>query len=127
MYPLQLDITFLRGGGGVGGGGGGRGGVKSLRSTGFKQWGSLALSHRRRSNGNTADAKFAVSGSNPGLLTFVGGGGVKFSRPGFKPQTKETPVGCITIRPLLGLKWSTAPLLGDASATDKKPKLCVSV
>ena len=93
-------------------------GVKSFRLTGSKQWGSLALSHNHRSNGNTADAKFSVGGSNPGLLTFGGGGGgVKFSRPGFEPPTKETPVGCITIR----------PLLGEASATDKKPKLCVSV
>ena len=64
--------------------GGGGGGVKSFRSTGFKQWGSLVLLHHRRSNGNAAGAKFSVGGSNPGLLTFGGGGrGVKCSRPGF--------------------------------------------
>ena len=109
------------------GGWGAGGGVKSFRSTGFKQWGSPALLQYRRSNGNAADAKFAVGGSIPGLLTFSGGGGDKFSRPGFKPPTKEIPVGCITIRPLLGLRRKVAPLLGDASASDKKPKLCVSV
>ena len=79
-------------------------GVKSFRSHGSKQWGSLALSHNRRSNGIAADAKFSVGGSKPGQLTFGGGGGVKFSQPGFEPPTKETPVACITIRPLLGLK-----------------------
>ena len=105
----------------------GRGGVKSFCLIGFKQWGSLAPSHHRRSNGNAADAKFPVGGSNPGLLTFSGGGGIKVSRTGFEPPTKDTAVGCITIRPLPDLEYSVAPLLGDASATDKKPKLCVSV
>ena len=38
LYPLKLDITFLRGGGG--------GGVKSFCSEGSKQWGRLLLSHR---------------------------------------------------------------------------------
>ena len=32
-----------------------------------------------------------------------------------------------TIRPLLGLRRMGSPLLGAASATDKIPKLCVSV
>ena len=85
------------------------------------------LSHHRRSNGKAADAKYTVGGSSPGLLTFSGGGGGKLSRPGLEPRTHEIPVGRITIRPLLGLKRRVAPLLGDASATDKKPKLCVSV
>ena len=30
---------------------------------------------------------FSVGGSNPGLLTFSGDGGVKISRPGFEPPT----------------------------------------
>ena len=79
------------------------GGVKSFRSKGCMQWGSLAQSHNHRSNGNAANDNFLVGGSNPGLLTFGGGGGVKVSQPGFEPPTKETSVGCITIRQLLGL------------------------
>ena len=82
--PLKTGYHFLGGGGG---------GVKSFRSKGCKQWESLAPSHGRRSNGNAADAKFSVGGSNPGPLTFGGSGGVKFSRLGFEPPTKGTPVG----------------------------------
>ena len=37
------------------------------------------------------------------------------------------PAGCITTRPLLGFWRRASLLLGAASATDKKPKLCVSV
>ena len=86
------------------------------------------LSHNRRSNGNAADAKFSVGGSNPGQPTVGGGGGgAVFPRPGFEPPTKKTPVSCITIWPLLGLRQKVSALLGAASATDKKPKLCVSV
>ena len=66
--------------------------------------GKLTVSLHRRSNGNAADAMFSVGGSNPGLLTFSGGGGVKISRPGFAPPTIHISVGCITIRPLLGLQ-----------------------
>ena len=84
--------------------GGGVGGLKSFRSKGCKQWESLAISHNRRSNGNAADAKFSVGGSNPGPLAFGGGGGIKFSRQGIEPPTKDSPVGCITIRTLLALK-----------------------
>ena len=109
--------------GGVGWGGG----VKSFRSEGSKHWGSLSLSHNRRSNGNAADAKFLVGGSNPGRPTVGVGGGAVFTRPGFEPPTKKTPASCITIRPLLGLRQMVSPLLGASSATDKKPKLCVSV
>ena len=72
LFP-KTGYHFL--GGGVGGGGG----VKSFRSTGFKQWGRLAPLHHRRSNGNAADAKSAVGGSIPGRPTFSGGGGVKIS------------------------------------------------
>ena len=91
--------------GGVGGGGGG---VKSFCSKGYMQWRSISLSHNQRSNGNAADVKFLVGGSNPGLLTFGGGsgggGGAKFARLGSEPPTRGTPVGCITTRPLLGLR-----------------------
>ena len=48
----------------------------------------------RRSNGNAADAKFAVGGSNPGALTFgAAGGGAKCAGPGFEPPTEGTPIG----------------------------------
>ena len=110
------------------GGGGGWGvGVKSFRSEGSKQWGSILRSHNRRSNGNTANTKFSVGDSNPGRPTVDGGGRAVFTPPGFEPLTKNTAVGCITIRPLPGLRRKVSPLLGAASATDKKPKLCVSV
>ena len=97
------------------------GGVKSFRSEGSKQWGNLSVSRNRRSNGNAADAKIFVGGSNPGRWT-VGAsrGGAVFSRPGFEPPTEKTPVSSITIRPLLGLRRKVSPLLGAASATDKK-------
>ena len=111
-------------------GGGSGGGVKSVRSEGSKPWGDVLLSHHRWSNGNTADAQFSVGGSNPGRPTAGGVGGTTFAPPGFEPPTKKSAVGCITIRPLLTLRRKVSPLLGatDATdATDKKPKLCVSV
>ena len=103
---------------------GGRGGVKSFRSEGSKQWGGILLSHHRRSNGNAADARFLVGGSNPGQRTVGGGGGAKFAGPGFGPPTIRTAGSRITIRPLLALRQNVSPLLGAASATDKKPQLC---
>ena len=81
-------------------------GVKSFCSKASKQWGRTSLTHNCWSNGNAPDVKFSVGGSNPGRLTFGGGGGgggVKFTLPGFEPVPKEAPVGCTTIRPLLGL------------------------
>ena len=122
--PSKTGYHFFEGGvgGGVGGG-------QKFRSKGYKQWRSISLSHHRRSNGNAADAKFLVGGSNPCRPTLGGGGGggAKFARPGFEPPTKGTPAGCITTRPLLGLRCRASLLLRAASATDKKPKLCVSV
>ena len=85
------------------------------------------LSHKRWSNGNADNVKFAVGGSNPGLLTFSAGGGAKFVRPEFEQPTKGTSVGCIATRPLPGLMSWASLLLVAAAATDKKPKLCVSV
>ena len=128
LRPLspKTGYHFFEGGVGWGWGDGGWGGVKSFRSEGSKQWGGISLSHHRRSNGNAADAKFFVGGSNPGRPT-VGGGGAKFARPRFEPPTIRTPGRRITIQPLLVLGQNVSPLLGAASATDKKPKLCVSV
>ena len=63
----------------------------------------------------------------PGRSTVVGGAAAMFARPGFEPPTKKSAVSCITIRPLLALSQGFSPLLGAASATDKDPKLCVSV
>ena len=80
-------------------------GVKSFCSEGSKQWGSGSLSHNRRSNGNAADAKFLVGGSNPGRPTVGGaGGGAVFTLPEFEPPTKKAALSCITIRPLLDLR-----------------------
>ena len=80
---------------------GGGGGVKSFRSEGSKQWGGISLLHHCRSNGNAADAKFSVGGSNLGRPTV--GGGI-FARSGFEPPTNRSAVSCITVRPLLALK-----------------------
>ena len=84
----------------------------------------------QRSNGNAADARHAGVGSNPRGLIFAAaaaGGGAKVAGMGFAPPTARMPVGCITTRPLLGSQPKASLLLGAASATDKKPKLCVSV
>ena len=77
LRPLspKTGYHFFEGGGWGWGGGG----VKSFRSEGFKQWGSTMLTHNRWSNGNTADKRFLVGGSNPGRLTLGGGGGAKNS------------------------------------------------
>ena len=77
--PLNLDITFLRGGGGS------KVFAQKATSSGEAQ----PSSYSRRSNGNASDAKFAVGGSNPGLLTFGAGGGAKFTRSGFEPPTAD--------------------------------------
>ena len=118
--PPKTRYHFFEGGW-VGWGGG----VKSFCSEASKQWGRMSLTHNCRSNGNAADVKFSVGGSNPGRLTFgAGAGGVKSTLPGLEPPTKEAPVGCTTIRPLLGLSCGVSALLGAASATDKKPMFC---
>ena len=109
---------------------GGLGGVKSFRSEGFKQWGSTVVTHNCWLNGNTADQRFCVAGSNPDRLTLGGGGGgggAKMRRLGFEPSTLTAVSDCLTTRPLPDLKWRASPLLGAASVTDKKPERCVSV
>ena len=60
------------------------GGVKSFRSKGCKQWGSMVLAHNCWSNGNTADRRFLVGGSNPGRVTLGGGGGAKIHPTGVR-------------------------------------------
>ena len=50
-----------------------------------------------------------------------------FARPGFEPPTQKSVVSRITIQSKLALRYRFSPLLGAESATDKKPKLCVSV
>ena len=57
----------------------------------------------------------------------VGGAAAIFAQPGFEPPTKRCAVSYITIRPLLACSQKFSPLLGAASTTDKKPKLCVCV
>ena len=52
--------------------------------------GKLNAPTNRRLNGNAADAKFLVGGSNLGRLTVGGrGGSAGFTRPGFEPPTKK--------------------------------------
>ena len=65
-------------------------------------------------------ADFWVGGLNPCQPTVVVGTAAMFARPGFEPPTKKSAVGCITIRPLCALGMGASPLLGAASATDKK-------
>ena len=76
------------------------------------------------------DAAAMVGGSSRGRCALCGGGGGGggiFARPGFEPPTKKSTARCITVWPLLGLWAKWYPLLAGVSATDKKPKLCVSV
>ena len=81
-------------------------GSTNRNSEGSKQWGDSSLSHNSRSTGNAADAKFSVGGSNRGRLTVGGGGGggggAIFTRPGFEPPTKKTPVSCVLLQCVLG-------------------------
>ena len=79
---------------------GGWGGSKVFAQKATSSGETYCLSHNRWSNGNAADVKFAVGGSNPGRLTFSAGGGAKFVQPGFESPTQGTPVDCITTRPL---------------------------
>ena len=55
------------------------------------------------------------------------GGGAKMASLGLEPPTTRMQVGRITTLPLLELRDGASLLLETASATDKKPKLCVSV
>ena len=86
---------------------------------------ALCCHIKRRSNGNVADCR--ALGRPSESWSVVGGAAGIFARPGFEPPTKKCVVSCITIRPLLVLSQEFSALLGAASATDKKPKLFVSV
>ena len=110
--------------GGVLGGGSKVFAEKATNSGDAQCWG-----HGQRSNGNAVGFRFVGTDSNPALQNFsaAAGGGAKVAGPGFEPLPTRVPVGCITTRPLLGLQQWASLLLGPASATDKKPKLCVSV
>ena len=54
-------------------------------------------------------ADFLVGSWNPCRPTVIAGAAVMFARPGFKPPTQKSAVGCITIRPLRALKISFLP------------------
>ena len=110
---------------------GGVGGVKSFCLEGSKQWGRWWLPYNCWSNGNAAGCGVKGRWFEPrGGYSFDaagGGGGGILTSPGFEPPTKKSTVHCITFRPLLDCRDNCSPLLGAVSATDKKPKLCVSV
>ena len=96
---------------------GGMGGFKSFCLERSKQWGSLSLSQKIAGRMVTQPTQNFWSV----VRILVGGdGGAVFTREGFEVITKKTPVSCITIRPLLGLRRKGAPLLGAACVTDKK-------
>ena len=61
------------------------------------------------------------------IFSAAAGGGAKAGRLGFEPPITRMPAGCVTTRPLPGFQRRASVLLGAVSATDKKPKLCVSV
>ena len=120
--PPKTGYHFFEGGGG---GGGQKFLLNRLQAVGT------------HGAGNTASGpmvtrpmpKCAGVGSNRDLPTFsaAAGGGAKVGRLGSEPPTTRMLAGCVTTRPLLGLWRMASLLLGAASATDKKPKLCVSV
>ena len=84
--------------------------------------------HRRWSNGNAADAHFMVGGSNPGVLTYAAAALLQIiAAPGFEPPAYKFAVACITTRPPPILEVSMVPTAHKVSATNKKPKVCVSV
>ena len=70
----------------------------------------------------TADLE--VGGSIPSWPTVVG---AAIGRLGFEPPTCRFAVGCSTTRPLCVLHQVFSQLLEAKPATEKKPKLCVSV
>ena len=73
---------------------------------------------------NTA---IVVVGSNPGRRILRGGGGGIFTGPGFKPPTKNPEPAALPFSHCFNTRTKESPLLGAVSATDEKPKLCVSV
>ena len=106
----------------------GMGGVKSFRSEGSKQWGGIfSVTTNTGRMVIQLPAKLGAGGSVPGQSTVASDGGAIFARSGLEPPITNTLTSRITIRPLLAINQMYSPLLGAAAATDKKPKLCVSV
>ena len=131
LRPLSPKTGYHFFEGGVGGEVGVWGGVKSFRLEGSKQWGRWRLPYNCWSNGNAAECGAKGRCFEPRARYYfgaaAGGGGGIFTSPGFEPPTKKSIACCITIRPLLEYQGNCSPLLAAVSATDKKPKLCVSV
>ena len=116
------------GGGGWGVGGGSKVFVEKAPSSGE---GGGCRTYNCWSNGNAAGCGTKGCWFEPRVgYTFgaaAGGGGGIFTSQGFEPPTKKSATRCITSRPPLEYKGTCSPLLATVSATDKKPKLCVSV
>ena len=71
-------------------------------------------------------ADFYVSGSSPAGWTAAGGATDKYNRPGFGPLKRLRPAA-LPFGHDLHCWPSSSLLLKAESATDNKPKLCVSV
>ena len=72
-------------------------------------------------------AALMVGDSNLGRHTLCGGGGGIFTGPGFEPPIKNSYTAALPFGHCFNTRTIESPLLGAVSATDKKPKLCVSV
>ena len=121
LYFLKLDITFLRGGGWVAGGGGG-GGSKVFAK---KAPSSGEADRYHTTAGRMVTQPMQSCRSAVGIL--VGrllAAAVAPSSPdrGSNRRPKRMQSAALPFGHCL-----VSPLLGAASATDKKPKLCVSV
>ena len=85
------------------------------------------MSHPPRSNGDAAGDSFLGRWFKSWSGDAGGGAAAILTAPGFEPPTKKSVSACITIQPLPILHQKFSPLLGPVFATDKKPKVCVSV
>ena len=79
------------------------------------------MSHQSQSNGN------AVDSSNPGRLTVMGAAPPCSSDRDSTRRPKSLRPAALPFGHCLPRGHPSSPLLGAKSATDKKPKLCVSV
>ena len=85
---------------------------------------------KRRSDGNAADCKVLGRRFESWSVDCRQWCRRHIRRTGFGTADQKVCsqlVSCIAIQPRLALSQQFSPLLGAASATDKKPKLCVSV